>query len=99
MKQKLIIGTLLCTSIFLNADYLKRGVIMCNNSDSIRKLVELDNKGDSVAFMNYFSKMSNVGICNQTIAAMTPSNLGRTDLYGGVTQIGNGIFVITSDIK
>ena len=30
---------------------------------------------------------------------MTPSDLGRLDLYGGVTQIGSGIFVITSDIK
>ena len=97
MKKILLIC---CTLIItLSADYLKKGVIMCNNPDSIRKLVSFDNRGDSVNFMNYFSSMQNIGICSQTIMAMTPSNLGRTDLSGGVTQIGTQIFVITSDIK
>lgn len=100
MKNKLlIIYILISISLNVNADYLKKGVIMCNNPDSIRKLVSFDDNGDSMKFMNYFSSMQNIGICSQTIMAMTPSNLGRTDLSGGVTQIGTQIFVITSDIK
>lgn len=31
--------------------------------------------------------MESMRICSQTIAAMTPSSLGRTDLSGGVTRI------------
>lgn len=100
MKLKILtLSLFLSTAILLNADYLKKGVIMCSNSDSVRKLVELDNNGDSTGFLNYFSQMTNIGVCNQTVMAMTPSDLGRIDLYGGVTQIGSRIFVITSDIK
>ena len=100
MKYKILtICLFLNMNILLNADYLKKGVIMCNNPDSVKKLVQLDNNGDSTGFLNYFSQMTNMGVCNQTVMAMTPSDLGRIDLYGGVTQIGSRIFVITSDIK
>lgn len=98
MEKKCLICSFLIIS-FLNADYLKKGVIMCNNSESIRKLVSFDRNNDSVSFMNYFSSMLNIGVCSQTVMSMTPSNLGRIDLSGGVTQIGTQIFVITDDIK
>ena len=86
-------------AITINADYLQKGVIMCNNADSIRKLVDLDSNNDPAGFINYYSQMESMRICSQTIAAMTPSSLGRTDLSGGVTRIGDSIFVITSEIK
>lgn len=99
MKIKFIIISILIYTSILNADYLKKGVIMCNNPESIRKLVSFDANNDSISFMNYFSSMQNIGICSQTIMPMIPSNLGRDDLSGGVTKIGSQIFIITSDIK
>lgn len=99
MKKFLISTSILITfSTSLCADYLKAGVIMCNNADSIRKIVELHSKGDSAGVINYFSNKQQIGACNQTVAAMTPSSLGREDLSGGVTKIGS-IYVATSDIR
>lgn len=98
--KKILISTSILVSFTstVYADYLKAGVIMCNNADSIRKIVELHLKGDSAGVINYFSDKQSIGICNQTVAAMTPSNLGRQDLSGGVTKIGS-IYVATSDIR
>lgn len=99
MKKILVLTSILVSfATTVCADYLKAGVIMCNNADPIRKIVELHLKGDSVGVINYFSDKQVMGICNQTVAAMTPSSLGREDLLGGVTKIGS-IYVVTSDIK
>ncbi len=48
--------------------------------------------------MDYFSKMSNLGICSTTGTGLNPDNVGREDLSGGVTQLVT-YFVVTSDIK
>ena len=82
----------------VEASTLNRGALMCNNADSIRKLVRLDQQGKSTDFMNYYSSMVQRGVCSTTIATMNPDNLGRRDLSGGVTQIGS-IFVVTGDIR
>lgn len=52
----------------------------------------------SSEFMDYFSKMSNLGICSTTGTGLNPDNVGREDLSGGVTQLVT-YFVVTSDIK
>lgn len=98
MKKVVLLISIMALFTTIHADYLKAGVLMCNNADSIRKIVELHLKGDSSGVLNYFSDKQSMGICSQTVTSMIPSSLGREDLSGGVTKIGL-IYVATSDIR
>jgi len=88
---------LICLISISNAAIVRSGSLMCNNENSIRKLVLLDRQGKANEFWNYYSLMASRRICSETVMNMNTNNLGRRDLSGGVTQIGT-IFVATDDI-
>lgn len=88
----------ICLGVSANAATLKAGVLMCKNADTVRNLVRLDKEGRTTEFLNYYDEMERKGICAQSVATMNPDNLGRQDLSGGVTKVGN-LYFVTSDIR
>ncbi|NBL00858.1 MAG: hypothetical protein EOM50_23255 [Erysipelotrichia bacterium] len=87
-----------CLGVSANAAIVKAGVLMCNDADSVRTLVKLDNEGKSTEFIKYYSDMERKKICTQSVATMNLDNLSRQDLSGGVTKVGS-LYFATQDIK
>lgn len=78
---------------------LKPGILMCTNPDSVRKIVQLNSKGDALNFINFIEAMEYKGICKKTKSTITQNDSKRKDLYGGVSQLGNKTFVATVDLR